>query len=130
EEARTRAFPQAREVAPARLLSHCTEATAHPESPAAWGAVFAAIGVKLETPATGCCGMAGLFGHQRRHQQVSRRLFEMSWRERLEEGAEVMATGFSCRCQSERLADRTLRHPLGIVARLLDPALPPGAARR
>ncbi|MBZ4689299.1 MAG: Fe-S protein [Cereibacter sp.] len=129
DEARSRAFPQARQAAPARLLSHCTEATAHPESPAAWAAVFAAIGVKLETPATGCCGMAGLFGHQRRHQKVSRRLFEISWRPQLEDAAEVMATGFSCRCQSERLANRALPHPLGIVARLLAPALPPGAAR-
>lgn len=116
------AFPTARTTAPMRLFSHCTESTALPASGALWGKVFAAIGVTLETPATGCCGMAGLFGHQTRHQPVSRKLFDLSWRKRLEGEMEMAASGFSCRCQAERLAEKTLSHPLGLIARALRPA--------
>lgn len=116
DEARMRGFPQAREAVSAKLLSHCTEATANPKSVPQWVQIFAAIGLTLETPATGCCGMAGLFGHQKRHQRVARKLFAMSWQPALSSGAEAVATGFSCRCQTARLSDRTPRHPLGLIA--------------
>lgn len=112
-------FPKAKSAAPAKLLSHCTEATAQPKAGALWAEVFTALGVSLATPATGCCGMAGLFGHQERHQKVSKRLFEMSWSEHLKDETPTVATGFSCRCQTERLTPQKLRHPLGLIADLL-----------
>jgi Fe-S oxidoreductase len=118
-EARLRELPKVAGAVSAKLLSHCTEATAQPGSVRQWAELFAAIGVKLETPPTGCCGMAGLFGHQQRHQTVSGTLFDRSWRRHVEQGSNLMATGFSCRCQSERLASRSLRHPLGMIAELL-----------
>ncbi len=122
-EAARRTFPRAAaQPSPARLLSHCTEATALPQSGALWRQVFAAIGLDVQTPATGCCGMAGLFGHQERHQTVSRKLFEMSWRSHMDTTDDLLATGFSCRCQSDRLADRLPGHPLGLIARALLPA--------
>ncbi|WP_347309877.1 FAD-binding and (Fe-S)-binding domain-containing protein [Defluviimonas sp. SAOS-178_SWC] len=110
-----RSLPQASIQAEARLLSHCTESTALPGSGKDWTAIFAAIGLRLDTPATGCCGMAGLFGHQKRHQKVSIRLFEMSWRKHVEGDAPVLATGFSCRCQSKRLTGQAPRHPMGFI---------------
>lgn len=109
-----RRFPQA--WGKVRTLSHCTEATGQSQAQAQWTQVFRAIGMDSETLATGCCGMAGLFGHQRRHQAVSRKLFELSWRDALRGEIPVAATGFSCRCQAERLASRRLRHPLGLIA--------------
>ncbi len=118
-EAGTRSLPQIADARPARLLSHCTEATAAPDSARQWAALFAALGLTVETPSVGCCGMAGLFGHQKRHQPVSRKLFDLSWRPHVEAGASVLATGFSCRCQSERLSGRAPRHPLGLIADLL-----------
>ncbi|MCX8997238.1 FAD-binding oxidoreductase [Rhizobiaceae bacterium BDR2-2] len=115
-----RTWPKAGNGVSARLLSHCTEATAQPKAGAMWAEVFAALGVTLSTPATGCCGMAGLFGHQKRHQTVSLRLFDLSWKKHADAGAEpLLATGFSCRCQTERLADREARHPLGLIGSLL-----------
>ncbi len=115
-----RVFPKVSDGAePLTLLSHCTEATGQPVASVQWDAVFSALGVTLSTPATGCCGMAGLFGHQKRHQTISRKLFEMSWARHLAGDAAVMATGFSCRCQSKRLAQRDVRHPLGLIADLL-----------
>ena len=118
EEARTRRFPQAQPGATASVLQHCTEVTAMPQAAGQWREVFAALGIDTQTPATGCCGMAGLFGHQKRHQEVSRTLFDLSWRQHVEKDA-TAATGFSCRCQSMRLTGRTLGHPLGIIAACL-----------
>lgn len=109
------------------IMPHCTEITAVPKAAALWQEVFAGIGISADTPAVGCCGMAGLFGHQKRHQSVSRKLFDMSWRKHVEDNALVAATGFSCRCQSERLSFNKLRHPLGLIADALGTALIPAS---
>ena len=95
------------------LIAHCTEKTARPDSPKAWASVFAAFGLTLATPAAGCCGMAGLFGHETEHKPMSETLFRMSWAPILaRESAEtVLATGFSCRCQTKRFAGFRPRHP-------------------
>ena len=95
------------------LLAHCSEKTARPESPAAWRSVFAAFGLTLSLPASGCCGMAGLFGHEAEHKAMSETLFRMSWDPILarESRDTLLATGFSCRCQTERFAGFRPRHP-------------------
>lgn len=116
EISRGRQLPKAAQTGTIRLLSHCTEATGLPGAAQIWAEVFAEVGLRLETPATGCCGMAGLFGHQRRHQNVSRKLFDLSWRQQMQDDMPVTATGFSCRCQVERLADKPIRHPLALLA--------------
>lgn len=112
-----RAMPQARAgaVVP-NLLGHCTETTGQPQATQQWAEVFSALGLAVRTPAVGCCGMAGLYGHQKRHQPVSRKLFDLSWRKPVQEDVPVLASGFSCRCQSERLTDKAVRHPLGWLA--------------
>lgn len=95
------------------LLTHCTERAARPLTPKHWERIFAAFGVSLETPATGCCGMAGMFGHEKEHKSLSETLFRMSWQpilDRAEPNA-VLASGFSCRCQTERFGGFRPRHP-------------------
>jgi FAD/FMN-containing dehydrogenase/Fe-S oxidoreductase len=114
-----RVLPKARRAGAARLLSHCTETTGLPGAAQMWAEVFAAIGLHLDTPSSGCCGMAGLFGHQKRHQEVSRKLFDLSWRDPVQGALPIAATGFSCRCQTERLGGRPARHPLAILAEAL-----------
>lgn len=121
ELARSTQFPRALSPGKLRLLSHCTETTGLASAPQKWAQVFAALGMAVETPATGCCGMAGLFGHQTRHQQVSAKLFDLSWRGQLADDTPVAATGFSCRCQTERLAGQPVRHPLAMIAQALAP---------
>ena len=103
------------------VLSHCTETTGKPHAPDLWRQVFEGLDIAFEAAPAGCCGMAGLFGHQKRHQRISRKLFDMSWRSHVEDDIEVAATGFSCRCQSDRLSKRRIRYPLGIVADLVMP---------
>lgn len=120
----TRRVPQAASPETVTILSHCTEVTGSPLSAPQWHQVFEAVGLRAATPHMGCCGMAGLFGHQKRHQTMSRGLFDLSWRAHLEKGGQVAATGFSCRCQSERLTDKAPRHPLGLIADALAAAAP------
>ncbi len=107
------------------VLLHCTEKTAQPETAARWGVVMGHLGLDARFPKVGCCGMAGLFGHQAERVELSRRIFDIGWRPRL--GADpsaTLATGFSCRCQTERFAGHRPRHPVEAILAHLE-----GAAR-
>lgn len=104
----------------AELFSHCTEQTADASSASAWQHIFQRRGVRLAAVKTGCCGMAGTYGHESEHQSQSRELFAMSWEEPLQKSQRPLATGFSCRCQSARFSQRTLQHPLQYLLTLLD----------
>ncbi|MFH8346734.1 FAD-binding and (Fe-S)-binding domain-containing protein [Streptomyces sp. NPDC018045] len=72
----------------------------------------------------GCCGLAGNFGFERGHYDLSVACAEEqllpSVRE-AEPGAEVLADGFSCRTQIAQLTPRRARH----LAEVLAEALPP-----
>ncbi|MGX5914132.1 D-2-hydroxyglutarate dehydrogenase YdiJ [Aliidiomarina sp. Khilg15.8] len=96
----------------AELFSHCTEQTADAGSAEAWQRIFEQAGVHLTAVKTGCCGMAGTYGHEAEHQAQSRALFDMSWAKPIAKSQRPLATGFSCRCQSVRFSERTLQHPL------------------
>ncbi|MNM52275.1 Anaerobic glycerol-3-phosphate dehydrogenase subunit C [compost metagenome] len=102
-----------------RLMAHCTEKTNVPASTRQWEQVFARLGLKLSTEATGCCGMSGTYGHEARNQETSKVIFEQSWAGKLDKEGEALATGYSCRSQVKRQADRTLRHPLEVLLQQL-----------
>lgn len=62
---------------------------------------------------TGCCGLAGNFGMQRGHYDVSVAVAENGMLPALRAAAEetiLLADGFSCRTQAEQLAGRRFRH--------------------
>lgn len=103
------------------LLLHCTEQTARPSSAAMWSAIFAATGVQATTQPTGCCGMAGTYGHETTHQNNSKALYAMSWQPVIEGNSEqtLLSSGFSCRCQAKRLSQVKLRHPLQQLVSIL-----------
>lgn len=107
------------------LFPHCTEKTAKPGTGQAWMRIFRHFGLELALPATGCCGMAGLFGHEAEHAGMSKDLFAMSWAPRLADLApsRVLATGFSCRCQTRRCAGFSPLHPAqALLAHVESPA--------
>ncbi|RDU97676.1 D-2-hydroxyglutarate dehydrogenase YdiJ [Trinickia dinghuensis] len=108
-----------------RLLAHCTERTNAPAAAALWPDVFARAGLSLTMPASGCCGMSGTYGHEARNVETSKTIFEQSWarhvdawlspggtRQAATDRPELLATGYSCRCQVNRLRGRRLRHPI------------------
>ncbi|MVU79931.1 FAD-binding protein [Nocardia sp. ET3-3] len=65
------------------------------------------------TEITGCCGLAGNFGMQRGHHDISVAVAENGLLPALRASSEnsiLIADGFSCRTQAEQLAGRTFRH--------------------
>lgn len=107
-----------------RLFGHCTERTFEPKSQQLWQSVFQRLGAELTLEATGCCGMCGVFGHEREHLEESRGVFEMSWKPKLSRPGDlpdqVVATGHSCRSQVKRFAGFVPRHPAEVLAQHLD----------
>jgi FAD/FMN-containing dehydrogenase/Fe-S oxidoreductase len=82
-------------------------------------AVLRAAGAQVETLA-GCCGLAGNFGMERGHYDVSVAVAEHTLLPALRqapEGTVLLADGFSCRTQASQLAGWHARH----LAELLDP---------
>ena len=97
------------------LMAHCTERTNAPATLGQWHTVFGKLGVDLVAGETGCCGMAGTFGHEVRNRGISERLYAMSWQPALAVTGPadmVMATGYSCRSQAKIIDGRKLPHPL------------------
>lgn len=100
-----------------RVHLHCTERTARPETADLWRGVLGHFGFEAVAPALGCCGMAGMFGHEAEHAGLSRRIFDLSWQPSLDghDSAQILATGFSCRCQTERFAGFRPAHPIEAI---------------
>ena len=100
-----------------RLLGHCTGTALRPDTLAKWVNVLGDFGLTAEPVRTGCCGMAGLFGHEAETLAISRRLFDLSWRDAVAVAPDaVLATGYSCRSQTKRLAGIRLLHPVELLA--------------
>ena len=78
-----------------------------------------ATGFSVETIATSCCGMAGRFGYDQRHQAVSRQMAEAALIPAIQKAdarTRVVADGFSCRHQIEDLAGRPAVHAVELLA--------------
>ncbi|MGV9354087.1 FAD-binding and (Fe-S)-binding domain-containing protein [Streptomyces misionensis] len=71
----------------------------------------------------GCCGLAGDFGFQKGHFEVSRACAEDQLLPSIREASEdtvILADGFSCRAQLEQLAGTRGRHLAEVLAEALD----------
>ncbi|MFC8511747.1 FAD-binding and (Fe-S)-binding domain-containing protein [Streptomyces sp. NPDC057257] len=83
---------------------------------------LAALGVSHVAEATGCCGVAGNFGFEAAHYDISMKVAQQSLApalEKAEPGTPVLADGFSCSMQIRQLApNRQSLH----LAELIDPA--------
>ncbi len=100
-----------------QLLTHCTEQTAMPKAASEWQQIFALWQIPLAMANTGCCGMAGTFGHESNNQVISTKLYDLSWRNKVEREVVTLATGFSCRSQVERHSpSKRALHPLQWLA--------------
>jgi Fe-S oxidoreductase len=99
---------------------HC-----HQHAVLGWGAdraLLAAAGADVRTVA-GCCGLAGSFGMERGHYEVSVAVAETNLLPAVRvagPGTAVLADGFSCRTQLAHLAGRPGRHLAQLLADALD----------
>ena len=113
----------AADTEPYGLLPHCTERTMAQPSLAAWQAVFAHVGLELEILASGCCGMAGTYGHEAEHRAMAERIYGLSWGPHVMRAAStgrLLADGYSCRSQVAIIDGVRLRHPIAVLRAALD----------
>jgi Fe-S oxidoreductase len=97
------------------LLPHCTERTAAAATMRDWQAAFAATGASLHILSSGCCGMAGTYGHEAEHRATSEQIYRLSWASHVAEHAgnkRLLATGYSCRSQAKLMDGLALCHPV------------------
>jgi Fe-S oxidoreductase len=77
--------------------------------------------LELEVLDTGCCGMAGSFGYEKEHYDLSVSIANLDLLPmlRAQPDALVVATGTSCRHQIRDLANRRALHPLELIERAM-----------
>jgi Fe-S oxidoreductase len=78
------------------------------------------FGINFHIVPSGCCGMAGLYGHERSNRATSEAIYESSWRPILanpKNAGRALATGYSCRCQASLMDGLALPHPLQLLLR-------------
>jgi Fe-S oxidoreductase len=103
-----------------RLLPHCSEQALLPSEGRHWQAIFATLGAELEVVNSGCCGMAGTYGHLVEQQGNSAELFKQHWHKNATtDGVVVLASGFSCRSQTAKQISKVLPHPIEVVNQLI-----------
>lgn len=103
------------------LFGHCTEVTALPQSMKQWQSIFAHYGQRLEYVNTGCCGMAGTYGHELDNYENSLGIYQLSWAKALTSLplTQCLSTGYSCRSQVKRIDKIKLKHPLQALLEII-----------
>jgi FAD/FMN-containing dehydrogenase/Fe-S oxidoreductase len=110
------------------LLPHCTERTNAPAATSDWPLVARRLGIDLEVVASGCCGMAGLYGHELANRATAETIYGLSWGPILAHPRHVgrtLATGYSCRCQANIVDGVQLMHPVQLLLRAVKAAAAP-----
>lgn len=76
------------------------------------------VGYQVETIPSGCCGMAGSFGYEKEHYEVSMKVSELVLMPAVRQtpATEIIAApGTSCRHQIKDGAERRAFHPVEIL---------------
>ncbi len=101
------------------LHTHCHQ-KAFGVAPASVAALKLVPGLAVETFESTCCGMAGAFGYEAEHFDMSLKIGELSVLPKVRAAAPnalVVATGTSCRCQIGDGAGREALHPAQVLDR-------------
>jgi FAD/FMN-containing dehydrogenase/Fe-S oxidoreductase len=101
---------------PALLHGHCHQKALVGTGPTV--AVLRAAGYQVTEVDSGCCGMAGSFGFEREHYDLSVKLAERRLAPAVRAAAAdvaVCAPGISCRQQVEHVTGRQARHPAELL---------------
>jgi len=88
-------------------------------------ALLKRLGIHARTVETGCCGMAGAFGFNPEHYEVSVKAGEAALLPAVraaDEHTMIIASGYSCREQIAQLSDRDALHVAEVVALALSRA--------
>ena len=120
--------PPTGDPAPVLVHGHCHQKAAG-KLPGSLDALRDLAGLAPETIDAGCCGMAGAFGYERSHHDLSRRIYAQRLGPAVAAAGvrPVLAPGFSCRCQIADLGHVAARHPVELIAERLLGRGKPGA---
>jgi FAD/FMN-containing dehydrogenase/Fe-S oxidoreductase len=86
--------------------------------------ILAQANLQARESGAGCCGMAGSFGYETEHYEVSRKIGEERLFPRVRAASEatvIGVAGVSCRQQIEHFTDRTVKHIAEILAEQVRP---------
>lgn len=106
----------------ALLHGHCHQ-KAFDALPAAQKILRLVPGLEVETIESSCCGMAGSFGYEAAHYDVSMKMAEAALLPRVraaDAGTLIVADGTSCRHQIRDGAQREAIHAARVLERALD----------
>jgi hypothetical protein len=84
------------------------------------------LGIDFQSPAPGCCGMAGSFGFERDKYEISAAIGELELLPAVRSAPAdwlIIADGFSCREQIAQMTDRRALHLAEVLQMALDPSL-------
>ena len=107
------------------LHGHCYQKTRPPAKDGYLSGVMATaellerVGYKVEVLDTGCCGMAGSFGYESEHYDLSKRIGELSLfpQVRAVDGADIVSSaGFSCLAQIKDGTGKDSVHPITLIS--------------
>ncbi|MCL5429056.1 MAG: FAD-binding protein [Chloroflexi bacterium] len=110
------------------LHGHCYQKTQPPADDGlptgqqATAALLTALGYEVEIVNSGCCGMAGSFGYEVEHYELSMQIGELALFPAIRAAApdhHVVASGVSCRAQIASGTGRTALHPVSLIAERL-----------
>ncbi len=90
-------------------------------------AMLNASGCRPTESGAGCCGMAGSFGYETEHYEISRKVGEERLFPALREtpmDVKVAVAGVSCHQQIEHFAERTTQNIVEVLAERIDPRRP------
>ena len=79
-------------------------------------------GAGVEEVPAGCCGMAGSFGYEKEHYDLSRKIADrhlIPAVSKAPETTEIAVSGFSCRSQVRHFTGRKALHPVEILGKYL-----------
>jgi len=85
--------------------------------------LYERMGLDAELLDSGCCGLAGAFGFEREHYDISVRIGERKLLPAVREAPRdslLIADGFSCKTQIEQLTDRRALHTAQVLKLALD----------
>ncbi|EAZ94315.1 FAD-binding and (Fe-S)-binding domain-containing protein [Crocosphaera chwakensis] len=116
-------LPKIKSTHPYYLLGHCHEKSLAFNSEKQWQTVFNNMGISLNIVSVGCCGMAGMYGHEKEHYENSKGIYHSSWQqhlpEKMDDQSYYLVTGYSCRYQVKRLSGWKPQHPIQALKHLI-----------
>lgn len=89
-------------------------------------ALLDTLGCEVELMDTGCCGMAGTFGYEAEHYDLSMKVGELTLFPQLREmdgKTQIVSSGAACRMQIKQGTGVDAIHPIVLVSRLLNEVL-------